>query len=432
MIPLFARQQLKLLCLFLLSGFLLACNDDLAAPSPPKKAEPFNISISPDVTYQTIAGFGGANVMWGSSVLSAGEIKKAFGTDETDLGLSILRVRISPNPAEWQNLLSTLKEVKKYNAKIIASPWSPPAHLKSNNSLLGGELLEEHYAAYVEHLNNFVAFMANQGVTIDVVSIQNEPDIKVTYESCDWTVSQLLAFMKNHAASIQGAKVAASESFNFNQSYTDALLNDVIAVENLDIVAGHIYGGGLARYPVAEQKGKEIWMTEYLLNMNVNWDRTNDVKIWNESMTMLSTIHDSMLHNWNAYIWWYLKRYYSFLGDGEEWTTTGEILKRGYAMSQYSKFIRPGYTRIEAKPERNTELKISAYKGNNQLVVVLINPTDNPIPAINLSVPQAVSSAVSYTTSAYTNREKAVIAPEAGNVLLKMAPNSITTVVVEL
>lgn len=59
---------------------------------------------------------------------------------------------------------------------------------------------------------------------------------------------------------------------------------------------------------------------------------------------MLETIHESMESNWNAYIWWYLKRYYSFIGEGVQGAPEGEILKRGYAFSHFSKFIRPGYT----------------------------------------------------------------------------------------
>jgi O-glycosyl hydrolase len=394
------------------------------------------ITVNPEITYQTIAGFGGANVMWGNTFLSASEIKSAFGAEDNELGLSILRVRLSAVSGDWQYLVSTLKEAKKYNATIIASPWSPPASLKSNNNLVGGHLLPANYAAYATHLNDFVQYMASEGVTIDVVSIQNEPDIVVTYESCDWTSAQMYDFVKNHAASITGTKVAASESFNFKQTYTNSILNDANAVDKFDIVAGHIYGGGLAAYPLAEQKGKEVWMTEYLMNQNSgpdpnNWIKT-DAAIWNESMQMLETIHSSMSHSWNAYIWWYIRRYYSFLGDGDQGTATGTVLKRGYAMSQFSKFVRPGYVRVDAQAGTPTELNITAYSGDGNIVVVIINPSENPISGVSLSIPGSISSAVAYTTSVSLNRQMQPLTPNNKNVTIDMAARSITTIVLGL
>lgn len=394
---------------------------------------PLTVTINPGTTYQTIAGFGGANVMWGTTYLSASEIKTAFGTDDTDLGFSIFRVRLSPVSSDWPLLVGTVKEAKKYNAKIIASPWSPPANLKSNNNLVGGYLLEANYAAYATHLNDFVQYMASQDVTIDAVSIQNEPDISVTYESCDWTSTQVFNFIKNHGSSITGTKIAAAESFNFKQSYTNALLNDADAASKFHIVAGHIYGGGQAAYPLAEQKGKEVWMTEYLMNQNSTstWSTLGEDVKWNETIQMLGTIHTAMTNNWNAYVWWYTRRYYSFLGDGDQGTTTGTVLKRGYAISQFSKFVRPGYARVAVQPATSTSLNITAYSGDGKLVVVIINPTANPVYNVALA-PPSISSAEAYTTSLSANRVMEVLTPVDNAVAIDMAASSITTVVIGL
>src|SRR5690606_25233770 len=124
-------------------------------------------------------------------------------------------------------------------------------------------------------------------------------------------------------------------------------------------------------------------------------------------------VHDAMSYNWNAYIWWYARRYYSFLGDGEYGTTRGTILKRGYAMSHYGKFIRPGYMRIAAQVENAaaSKLKITAYKGDNKVVVVIINPENYPIHAVNFSLSQAITSAVAYTTSVQQDRLKEILTP---------------------
>jgi len=400
-----------------------------------KEFVPISININKNINYQTISGFGGGNMMWGTDFLNANEIKLAFGTGEGELGLSIYRVRLSPIRDDWPAVVETVKEAKKYGATIIASPWSPPAALKSNNDLVGGELLEENYAAYANYLNDFVQFMAGQGAAVDVVSIQNEPDIQVGYESCDWTADQVYDFIKNHGGTIQGARVTAAESFNFKQSYTDQILNDPEALANLDIVSGHIYGGGLAPYPLAEEKGVEVWMTEYLMNQNSgsdinNWNR-EEAAIWEESMSMIETIHGAMVSNWNAYIWWYIRRFYSFLGDGELGTVRGETLRRGDAMAQYAKHVRPGYTRISAGLSEPRDVNITAYSGEEKIVIVLINKGESSIPAIELELQEGFNSVKATTTSLNHRQSELDVTIDDRVASLNIPERSVTTVVME-
>ncbi len=400
-----------------------------------KVLEITNFTIYPDVVFQTIAGFGGANMIWGSDFLNAAEVKKVFGTDDGELGFSIMRVRVGMYESDWPALVSTLQEAMKYNVKIIASPWSPPPALKTNNNQVDGALKPENYGAYATHLNKFVEYMNAQGINIYSVSIQNEPDITVTYESCRWTAQEMLTFIKEHASTIKNTKISAAESFNFKQSFTDVLLNDADAVSKFDIVAGHIYGSGLASYPLAEQKGKEIWMTEYLMNQNSgantnNWN-TSEAAIWNETMQMVGTMHDAMRYNWNAYIWWYIRRYYSFLGDGEKGTTRSNILKRGYAFSHFSKLIRPGYKRIAITSDKTVSLNITAYAGDGKTVVVIINPALSAIDGVQLSHPGSVQSVMAYTTSEFVNVQQHQNILSNGKVLLTIPAKSITTVVME-
>lgn len=418
----------------LLTGFA-ACNQN-NEPSPTQSIPPKILSIDPSTTYQTIAGFGGANQMWGTTFPTANDMKRAFGTDETDLGLSIFRVRVAANPSEWPLIVNVIKEAKKYGAKIQASPWSPPAVLKSNGNEIGGHLLEQHYEAFADHLNDYIAYMASQNADIDVISIQNEPDIQVSYESCDWSSAQMRNFLKQYGHLIN-TKLAAPESFNFNQSLTNDILNDTDAAANLDVVAGHIYGSGLAPFPLAESKGKEIWMTEYLMNLNTGnagapvWTSYSEEAKWNETMQMLNTMHQAMMHNWNAYIWWYLKRYYSFLGDGTNETVSGEILKRGHAFAHFSKFIRPGFVRIKTEFV-TSEALISAYKSHDQTVIVLINPGTVAITNIGLKIAgQYPSSATQYVTTLSSNREKTTLQQQDSNLIIALAPKSVTTIVVD-
>jgi O-glycosyl hydrolase len=393
-------------------------------------------TINSDVTYQTIAGFGGANRMWGTQFLKPEEAALAFGTAEGQLGLSIFRVRIASNPAEWPNIVESVQEAQNRGVKIIAAPWSPPYNLKSNNQEVGGYLLPENYEAFKDHINDFVNFMNQNGVDIYAISIQNEPDIQVSYESCDWSAGQMIDFISNYGHLIENTKISAPESFNFNQNFTNALLNNPSAVENFDIVAGHIYGGGLGTFPLAEEMEKEIWMTEYLLNLNTgnagapSWSSYKESNIWDETMTMLQTVHEAMSNNWNAYVWWYIQRYYSFIGDGTEGTTNGEVLKRGYAFSQFSKFVRPGFVRVDQTTNVENKLDITAYESNDQIVVVIINNENAVVNNFNI-VASSVTSASAYETSLTANLAQKATENTDKKVTVDLSASSVTTVVIE-
>ena len=106
----------------------------------------------------------------------------------------------------------------------MATPWTPPAYMKTNNNVVGGYLSTSQYAAYADYLQSFVNYLKSAGVSLYAISVQNEPDITVTYESCDWTPDQMLNFVKNYAQRITGTKVLAAESFQFRTGMTDPIL----------------------------------------------------------------------------------------------------------------------------------------------------------------------------------------------------------------
>lgn len=424
-----------ILCLLLILTVSISCSKSSEPdPTPTPTPTSLKITLSPSTVFQTISGFGGANRMWGSYSLTPSEAVKAFGTADNQLGLSIFRVRLSSNRAEWPIIVESVKEANKYGVKVMACPWSPPAALKNNNSDIRGNLLPEKYTAFKDYINEFIAFMTANGAKIDVVSIQNEPDYAAAYESCDYTSQQMIAFL-NSPGTITGVKVAAPETYNFNQTYTNAVLNDATASQKIDIVAGHIYGGGIAKFPLAEQKNKEIWMSEFLLNLNTgnpgaaSWSTYNESAKWVESLSMLTSVHNSMISNWNAYIWWYLKRYYSFMGDGEEGTQDGVILKRGIAFSHYSKFVRPGFVRIDTSLPTTSTLKLTAYKKDNQTIIVIVNPETIAVSNIQFSglIP---TSAISYTTSETLSMLKKQLTITNNVFSFDVLPKSVSTIVI--
>jgi O-glycosyl hydrolase len=145
---------------------------------------------------------------------------------------------------------------------------------------------------------------------------------------------------------------------------------------------------------------------------------------------MLHTVQEAMTKNWSAYIWWYLQWYYSFIGDGEQGTSFGAILKRGWAFSHFSKYVRPGYVRVDVSTSRTTSLEITAYESNEQIVIVVLNRNEISVGGVNFEVP-AMTSASARVTNLESNRVEKTIEVSGNKVIVNVSPKSITTIVVE-
>jgi len=321
--------------------------------------------IDMDHTHQLIRGFGGNNILQWRPDMTDSEIETAFGTGEGQLGFSILRLRIQPNDNEWSTNIPTAKKALDMGAIIIAAPWNPPDEMLDPDSDQR-RIDEDWYSDYAYHLDDFVYFMERKKVPIYAISVQNEPDYG---KWTRWTADEMLTFMKDYASDIQ-TRVMAPESFQFRRAYSDPILNDPEACENLDIVGGHIYGVGIAPYPLAESKGKEVWMTEHYTESD------HSGNLWPMALDVATYIHRVMNAGMNAYVWWYIVRYYGPISDGTmDSGKKGEVTKRGYVMSHYSRFIRPGFYRIECDDQPQSKVYVTAYKNSSssKIVIVVVN-----------------------------------------------------------
>ncbi len=379
---------------------------------------PVELAVNTAIKYQFITGFGGMlnPALWlGDNQLTEDDVEILFGS--SGLGFKMLRMMIYPDPANWNRDLAIAKKAQSLGARIFGSPWTPPAHMKSSNQQAGGNggyLLPEFYQDYVDHLNAFVDYMAENGVTIEAVSIQNEPDWDPEYDACVWSPEQILAFMRDYAHGIK-VKVIAAEAVNFKKELTDPVLNDAVAVQNLDIVGTHLYGGGIGDYPLARQHGKEIWMTEHLHNSN-----TPDDWSWDQALMVGEEVHGCMEANFNAYVYWYLKRYYSMIGDGQQGTTVGQLLPRSSILAHYANFVT-GRQRIAVEGiAGNNDFLVTAYEGEHDITLVLQNHGTVDLQAIQFNLPVEVSSAEAIETTEADNmtaKNIALTADKTGAVL---------------
>lgn len=271
--------------------------------------------------------------------------------------------------------------------------------------------------------------MDANGAPLEAIGIQNEGDIQVEYESCDWTATHVRVFVRDYAQLITNTKVISPESFQFIHEHTDLMLNDPVAVNNVDIVGGHIYGTQLQNYPypLALEKGKELWMTEHYTTS----DRSGNS--WPDALLVGKEIHNCMVvGQYSAYVWWYGKRYYGFIGDGEQGTSNGVVTKRGYVMSNFSKFIRPDYKRVDADESPKTGVFVSAYSGEGKIVIVAINESGQTQEQQFVISGTNSTTVTPYITSGSKNlemQEDVDIEPSIDAFLYELPPNSITTFV---
>jgi O-glycosyl hydrolase len=365
------------------------------------------ITVNTGTKYQYIRGFGGMSNVWTSPAISMPEIDRLFGPN--GLGLNIFRICIYPymdnlfngvedgpsnDLAAHLNYYTMVRRAQRHGALILASPWTPPAEMKANNSRLTGKLKEGSEAEYAQHLKDYIKRMADNAAPIDYISIQNEPDIGVSYDGCEWTGEEMRDFIKQYGRSIAPAngtvKLMPGESYQFRDAFYNPMYNDPAAMAALDLIGGHIYGGGLRRHTAAINAGKEIWMTEHLFNTSSNYRIDSQ---WQSVWVMIKEVHDCITNDFNAYVWWYAKRFYSLMGDGEEGTINGQLLFRGYALSHYAKYAT-GKTRVAATMTGgNTNVFITAYESDSEITLVLFNQGSTDVGQLNIAIPAAATGA---------------------------------------
>lgn len=330
----------------------------LAAPSV--QAATANVNLGS--TSQTVRGIGACSVWLGQ--LTDAIMDKAYTTNGGCVGLNINRIRIDPaGSGSWNNELQNALKAKARGAIIFASPWSPPASMKTNNNTIHGSLRTDQYAAYASYLNSFASYMSTNGAALYAISVQNEPDWDPDYESCTYSTTQMFNFVRNNAGVIS-TRLIAPESLQFRKTYSDPILNDSTARNNVDIIGGHLYGGGLADYPLARTHGKEVWMTEHL---------NTDVSMTGQMQTAKEMLDSFAVGNFHTYVWWYVKRSYGPIDDN------GNRTKRGCVMAQFARVIRPGWVRVNATYNPSSGVYVAAFKSGTRMAIVAVNTSGSSV-----------------------------------------------------
>jgi glucuronoarabinoxylan endo-1,4-beta-xylanase len=328
-------------------------------------------------TYQTIDGFGACSAWIGSKITAS--LATQFWQEDTingHVGLSILRTRIDPSGSPSSES-ATMKQAIQINPKMIiwAAAWTPPSKFKTNGSTVGGSLKSDDASqqGYADYLVQYVQDVKKSaGVDLYAVSCQNEPDFNPSYEGCQWSGEQFRVFVRDFwgpackAAGIT-AKRMISESYRNALTVSDPSLKDSAAAAYVDIIGEHLYGGGPNPYPLAESLHKQYWETENSGMGGPNENITDGIMYANK-------VHNCIVKcNMNAYHYWWLV---NNNGDDEGLcNSSGKPTPRMYTIGNFSKFIRPGFVRVDATASPASGITASAYYGASygRLVIVAIN-----------------------------------------------------------
>jgi O-glycosyl hydrolase len=440
---------------------------------------PVPATVDFGTTYQKIRGFGGASVWLGQ--MNSAEATALF-SPTSGLNLSILRVRIDPEGSasgggtynmpyetyQWDQEAANGAEAvaNNPNAIVFASPWSPPPAWKLNGSssvsdqgetwnqsynsscsegtgYCGGYLNPLDYGNYASYLEDFVKFFDTaNGFSLYAVSMQNEPEENVTYESCVWTPDQMDAWVAGYAATVTSdqfsTKLIMPESDVFNPVDAAATLNDTNAQGRVSIVGGHIYGGPpSAPYSIpAGDSPKEIWMTEYGPLSTAQLTFAQALNPYGVS------IHDTLVNGqYNAYVWW--GAFSASTGSCATAAGTcgliddnGNVMAMGEIMGQYSKFIQRGYVRASATANPISGVYVSAYTGEDQsntqhYVIVAINTSTSSSQTLSFTLNNGTVTSL----TPYQSDTAAGLVPQpavtvtAGQFTYSLPATSITTFV---
>jgi glucosylceramidase len=347
-------------------------------------------------------------------------LQELFATDANNIGVSYLRISVGASDLDsdvfsyddlpsgetdpkltkfslaedQKHLIPVLKQILTINPKIkiLGSPWSPPAWMKTNNNSKGGSLKPAFYDVYARYLVKYILAMKKEGIAIDAITIQNEPLHPGNNPSLLMSQDEQANFIKKSLGPIfQQAKITTKIIiYDHNADRPDypiSVLNDPEARKYIDGSAFHLYGGNVENirsvheaHPdknlyfteqwigaPADFAGDFSWHTKNLIiGASRNWCKT--VLEWNLAADPQQNPHT-------------IGGCTACLGA----ITIGENIIRNpayYIVAHASKFVRPNSTRIASNITMS--LPNVAFKTPNGKTVLIVQNESNNLQEFNI------------------------------------------------
>lgn len=258
------------------------------------------IQLDTAIRYQTMDGFGytltgGSSQLFQKLSSTAREalLQELF----VDLGISYLRISIGASDlddhvfsyddmpvgktderlehfslaADTVSLLPTLRQILRLNPalKIMGSPWSAPAWMKDNGSPKGGRLLPRYYPVYSNYLATYLKAMAKEGINLNAITIQNEPEHPGNMPSMTMTSDEQREFVKSFLGPTFRARGIATKIIIYDHNcdhphYPLNILSDSVTKQFIDGTAFHLYLGDIGAMSQVHDAhpDKNIYFTE--------------------------------------------------------------------------------------------------------------------------------------------------------------------------
>jgi glucosylceramidase len=286
---------------------------------------------------------------------------------------------------------------------LFASPWSPPAFMKSNGDMLhGGKLKPEFYQAWANYYVKFIKAYEQAGIPIWGITVQNEPMATQTWESCIYSAEEERDFVKKYLgptmkkAGLGKTKIIAWDH-NRDLMYQRAstVLNDPEAAKYIWGIGFHWYESWAGGEPMFDnvRRVHESFPDKPLLFTEATHGPFDMAKVrdwkWGEEYAR-AIIHDfnngtAGWTDWNILLDEtggpnHVQNFCfaPVIAD----TRSGELIYMNsyYYLGHFSKFIRPGAKRIECSPSRSALEATAFVNPDESIVAVVLNRTEKEIP----------------------------------------------------
>ncbi|KXX70801.1 glycoside hydrolase family 30 beta sandwich domain-containing protein [Flammeovirga sp. SJP92] len=375
------------------------------------------LRIDKNQTYQEIDGFGytltGGSAMHINNMSSAARIqllKELFGNEEKEIGVNYLRVSVGASDLDAipfsyaetedetlnnftiakdkEHLIPVLKEILAINPsiKILGSPWSPPTWMKTNNDYKGGSLMESHYGLYADYFVKYIQAYAAEGITIDAITVQNEPLHPGNVPSLLMKADEMANFIAGHLGpKFQTAGIATKIiTYDHNCDRPDYPISIINSDANQYIngSAFHLYAGDISALSTIKTADptKEVYFTE-------QWVGANEGDYGNTLMWHFENMFIGATRNWSKTVLeWNLAADSNLQPhtDGGcteclgALTIDGNTVDRNvayYTVGQASKFIPTGSYRIKSNNMGDLP-NVSFLTPEGKVVTLLMNNND--------------------------------------------------------
>ena len=311
------------------------------------------------------------------------------GIGQTDVDLKYFS--IAPDQAEVIPILKLIKSINP-SVKILASPWSAPAWMKTSGNMVGGSLKPEFYPAYANYFVKYIKAYQAEGITIDAITPQNEPlyfDAK--YPCMSMLAGEQADFIKNNlgpAFKKEGinTKIIIYDHNWDHPEYPMSILADTAAAKFIAGSAFHGYGGNVGSMSSVHQAfpNKDLYFTEISggdwapdFSGNLMWNVSNifigTAKNWSKSALMWNLVLDQNHGPKN------------FGCDNCRGVVTINTNNTGtnnveyYVIGHFSKFVKSGAFRIASTCTFSTSQldQVAFMNPDGAKVLVVMNPEDN-------------------------------------------------------